>query len=182
MHDQNIVLVPGWIKRFSLFRTDINFTVCRGKLPANDNHINCIIGYSLGALIALRDWKLEKISKLILINPPLPKRNVFIWLYRWTKYSAKEGLAQNIHHFTFNPIRLILEIITGAKLLMKNYSEIIKNIPKNNLFVIKGEKDEFFCDNRAVNFLKSLDKDVIEIKSVGHNWHIEIENTIKNLI
>ena len=158
-----------------LYKKQDNLDIKIGKTNIEDNDV-CLIGLSLGALVALRDWNHS--NKLILINPPLPNRSVFVWFIRWCKYILVEGLFLERQKFTKNPFKYTLEVARCIKLLQVNFFEKLENISKENVVVIRGKKDNFFCDNDAVQFLRSKGFQVIEVEGCGHNWCENIEKTM----
>lgn len=140
-----------------------------------------VVGLSLGALIVLQDlnpnWK-----KIILVSPPIPRRSIFVWFFNWTKYITTEGLSLKNQVFNKNPLKFIVELFRCIKLLSIDFSKILDNIPTDKIIVVRGKKDNFFCDDEAVEFLRSKNIQVIEIEGVGHNWdekfNIEIDKII----
>lgn len=172
---KRILLLPGWMTGLRLYGKRENFSIQIGKREA-ENKDDEIVGLSLGALVALRDCNHN--NKLILVNPPLPRRNIFIWLIRWCRYILAEGLFLERQKFIKNPFRYALEVIKCIKILRIDFSEKLDNIPKNNLVVIRGKSDNFFCDEDAVRFIQSKGFRVIEIENCGHNWCEQIENVI----
>ncbi|MCX6765437.1 MAG: hypothetical protein NT136_00480 [Candidatus Moranbacteria bacterium] len=177
---KKILLLSGWMTDLKLYRKYDDLTIQVSKLSSESEKIDYIIGLSLGALIALREW--NKSGKLILINPPLPKRNIFVWLGKWIKFILSEGLFLERQKFTKNPFRFITEIIKCVKLLSVDFSKVLDNIPEDKLVVIKGKNDNYFCDQKAVEFMRSKNITVIEVENAGHNWCEEIEKTVNKLI
>jgi|SRR3989344_7826518 len=178
---KKVLSLPGWMTALRLYKDDIDdFDVYFGGLDEKSFSADYVVGLSLGAIIAL--YNIEKIKgKVILVNPPLPKRSLFRWLLKWVKYMVKEGLFLKRQKLTINPIRYTKALTTCIKLLSIDFSNILDNVPKDKITVIRGKDDRFFCDELAVNFLKSKNIKVIEVKG-GHNWSEEIEETMNNLI
>jgi hypothetical protein len=139
------------------------------------------VGLSLGALVVLKNIKQIK-GKIILVNPPLPRRNIFRWFVQWFNYVTHEGLFLERQKFTKNPIRYSREVFRCVQLLRMDFSNIFDDQSlKDALVVIRGKNDNYFCDEGAVNFLRSKGIMVIEVES-GHNWNEEIEREINLLI
>ncbi|HRZ34036.1 MAG TPA: alpha/beta hydrolase [Candidatus Moranbacteria bacterium] len=170
-----ILLLPGWMTGLKLYGKYDNLSMQFGKIDTDAEDV-CIIGLSLGALVALRDWNGK--GKLILVNPPLPKRNVLIWLIRWSKFILSEGLFLERQKFTKNPFKYIIEIVRCVKLLLVDFSKRLDEIPKENLTMFRGRNDDFFCDDEAVQFMRSKGFQVIEIENCGHNWSENIEKAL----
>ena len=147
-----------------LYNEDDGFIIQTGEFVSH-SEVNCVIGFSLGALVALREW--NKMGKLILVNPPLPKRNIFQWFVRWLKFIFSEGLFFRRQKFTKNPLKFLSEVIRCVKLLNLDFSEIISSLGNEKLIVIKGKRDRFFCDEDALKFLQLKNIQVIEVENAG---------------
>lgn len=176
---KNVLVLPGWMTSIDLYKDSKNFDICIGKLNEKCFYADCVVGLSLGALVVLRDT--EKIKgKIILINPPLPKRNLLSWFGQWCSFIKHEGLFFERQHFTKNPFKFILAISSCLKLLLTDFEPIIRN-HKENITILRGVKDDFFCDNKAVEFFKSNKVQYIEFNG-GHNLSQEMEITLHAII
>ena len=132
----------------------------------------------LGALVALRN--IERIKgKIILVNPPLPRRNFFIWFVQYVKYLTHEGLFLERQKFTINPVKFIIELVHCSKLLDIDFSNVL-DLYKDKITVIRGKNDRFFCDNKAVDFLRLKNIKLVEFNG-GHNLSVEMERTMTSL-
>lgn len=154
--------------------------VWKGKLD-KDKEVDCIVGLSLGALVVLRDlnpnWK-----KIILVGSPLPRRSIFIWFFNWTKYITNEGLSLKNQVFNKNPFKFIVELARCIKILGIDFSKVLDGIPKDKIVMVRGKNDKFFCDDKAVEFMRSKNIQVIEIEGVGHNWNEKFNMEIDKII
>ena len=176
---KNILLIPGWgMRKVELYNNDNLFEIRRGKLDKNSFSADYVIGLSLGALVALQNARNIR-GKIILINPPIPKRSVVVWFFHWLDYLINEGLFLERQKFIKNPIRWGLEIINCLKLLSTDFSKVFDNFPKEKFTVIRGKNDRFFCDEKAVKFLIDKNINFIEVEG-GHNWSEAIEKAIEN--
>jgi hypothetical protein len=162
-----ILLLPGWMTGLELYDKSENLSVQSGTLDASDNDAY-IIGLSLGALSALRDW--DGKGKLILVNPPLPRRNIFHWFFNWVKYIFTEGLFFERQKYSLNPFRYALEIVRCVKLLRLDFSKKLESIPREKLVMLRGKNDRFICNDEAVQFMRAKGFLVIELENCGHNW------------
>jgi hypothetical protein len=54
-------------------------------------------------------------------------------------------------------------------------------IPKENLIVIRGKKDNSFCDKKSVEILKNYGLTVIEVDA-GHDWNENISQAVTSKI
>lgn len=177
---KKVLLLPGWMTSIKLYKQYTDLYICLGKLGKESLSAQYVIGVSLGALVVLRDIKNIK-GKVILINPPVPKRSFVAWFSRWLKYMRAEGLFFERQSFTVNPIKFVLELANCIKLLNIDFSSTLDNVPKDKITVIRGKDDVFFCDSEAVNFLHSKNIHVMEFEG-GHNLCKEMEETMNNLI
>lgn len=151
---QKTLLLPGWMRTLKLYKHSDSLAIHIGNLDTQSALADYVIGLSLGALVVLRE--IERIrGKVILINPPLPKRNLLIWLSRWIKYFISEGLFLERQKFIKNPLRFALEIMRCIKLLRTNFEKALDAVPKDRLIIIRGKTDKFFCDDTAANFIRS---------------------------
>lgn len=178
---KNVLLLPEWMTSLKLYIDNgSDFNICLGKLDREAFSAEYVVGLSLGALVVLRDIKNIK-GKIILINPPVPKRNIARWFVQWVKFIKNEGLFLEGQKFTINPIRYISGLIDCIKLFNIDFSKTLDNISKDKLTVIRGKNDIFFCDEFSVGFLRSKNIKVIEVEG-GHNWNEGIEETLNNLL
>lgn len=177
---KKILLLPSWMTSLDLYQSYDDLEIRVGKLVQKDFSADYIIGFSLGALAALQDAGSIH-GKMILINPPLPKRSLGTWFIKWLGYIICEGSFSKVQHFTKNPFKYFKALVKNIRLLGIDFAETLGKIPKNKLTVICGKNDKFFCDKKAVEFLKSNGINVIETNS-GHNWSKNIEEAMRNLI
>lgn len=176
---KKILVLPGWMTELKLFEPDADLDVQFGRLNSKDNDL-CIIGLSLGALAALRDW--EGQGKLILASPPMPRKSLAHWFARWVKYIRTEGLFLERQKFTTNPFEYIIETVRCANLLRIDFSEKLDSLPKDRLVMVRAENDHFFCDEESVQFMRSKGIEVIEAENCGHNWSPEIERLLMDFV
>jgi len=174
---KKVLLLPGWMEQLELFDDQSNiFDIQTNKLSSNYIENDYIIGFSLGTLTILQNIDIIK-SNIILINPPLPKRNILTWFFNWVQFFLKEGLFSKRQKFIKNPVKFFIEVIKCVKLLSMDTSKIFNHLPKDKITVIRGKDDDYFCDDKAVNFLRSNNIKLIEIES-GHNWSKKIEEEV----
>lgn len=175
---KKVLLLPGWMTSIRLYKQYEDFYIRFGGLNETDIDADYVIGVSLGAIVALRD--IEKIKgKVILINPPVPKKSFFTWFVRWLRYISSEGLFLERQKFTMNPIKYISELIKCIKLLSIDFSRTL-DIYRDKITVIRAKGDKFFCDGESVKFLKSKNINVVEFDG-GHNLSQEMEETMDSL-
>lgn len=89
---EEVIYLPGWgdfvdfhleFEGLDIWREDINYN---DKIEAK-----CLVAHSLGCHFALLNWKENKNTKLILINPLLDKKPFVVWIFRWIAFSFFEG-------------------------------------------------------------------------------------------
>src|SRR3989338_9439223 len=151
---KKVLLLAGWMMSIKLYEQYTDLGILFGELDQEGFEVDYVIGFSLGAIVALRDIKKIK-GKIILVNPPLPKKNFFVWFVRWIRYIKYEGLFLERQKFTINPFKYIWELLKCIKLLGIDFSDTLENIPKDKITVLRGKGDRFFCDDEAVEFLRS---------------------------
>ena len=178
--NKKILVLPGWMNYLRMINVEEYSEIWHGKTNKN-KEVDYVVGFSLGALVTLRDlnpnWK-----KIILVAPPLPKRNIFAWFINWIKYISAEGLSLKNQVFTKNPFKFIVELCRCIKLFGIDFSKILDNISRDRIVVMRGKNDNFFCDDKTVEFLRSKNIGVIEIAGVGHNWDEKFNIKIDKII
>lgn len=176
-----IILLPRWMKSLKMFETDgYDFDIQIGKLSEKVEAGDCVVGLSLGALIALKNIK-NIPGKLVLINPPVPKRNLSAWVVNWLKFIKTEGLFRERQRFTRNPFKFTLALVECVRLLHTDFSPVFDSVSKERLLVIKGSDDKYFCDYKAIEFLNSKKIRVVEVQG-GHNWCEGIEKVLRGVV
>jgi hypothetical protein len=176
------IFIPGWIDTVKN-RVDFDgIDIWKKSFDLNQKvNTEYLIGHSAGANWALLVWQNNREAKLILVNPVIPKRNIFSWFYRMIKFWIFEGTKisrerMKCFRYFFSSIPKII------KLLKVDLMPIIFEMPKENLIIIKGKHDDFIFDSKISNELKSKNINVIEIKEVGHNWSKKMEEEINRII
>ncbi len=176
---RRVLLIPGWMKTIVLYDKKSGLEIRSGAITQEIAEADYIFALSLAALTALESA--EKIKgKLILLNPPLPKRPLLKWLWRWLQYITSESLCRKRQRFSSNPIKFIITLLNGIRLLREDFSETIKQFPRERLGIIRGQKDIYFCDAETVELAKRWNIKITEI-GAGHNWSAEMEAAIKKL-
>ena len=177
---KKVLVLPGWMTSLRLYQNNISdFSVDIGQLSERSRSADYVIGMSMGALITLDDAPNIQ-GKIILVNPPLPRRGLARWFVQWVKYMIFEFLFLERQKLTLNPIKYLRGLSRGAKLLRKDFSGTLDGLPKGKVVVVCGKDDDFFCDKLAVDFLRGKGIEVIKADG-GHNWSEDIERTIDGL-
>ncbi len=137
-----------------------------------------VIGHSIGAYYALLNWLKFKNYKLILVNPPLPQKKILPLIFRWTKYITQEPVY---HVKTIAWKYLLSNILNVIKLHQLNIEEIINQVSRDNLYIIRGVEDKYFCDVASAQFIKNHGWNLIEVPGCGHNWNKKFDEVIAKL-
>lgn len=182
MKNEKITFIPGWmdigerhgyVNSLNLWSEKVNLV--------NKIKTEYVVGHSMGALGALINWKYNENTKLILVGPLIMKRNILSWLILWVKFMFKEKTPMPKERLI-----LMIHIFSGIKKLIEllkiNYFEIIDTIPREDLIVIRGELDNYFCGKETVDELRKRNIRVFDIKGVGHNWNKKIDEKISEII
>lgn len=140
-----------------------------------------VVGHSMGAHFTLLNWSKNKNYKLILVNPLLIKKSIFYWFSKWIKYRTIEGLPKGFKHAT-NPSSFWWGIKKFVFFIKYDIWEIIDNIPRSDLVVIRGKKDNFFCNDESAELIRSKQIKLIEVEEAGHNWYDEFDEEVKKII
>ncbi len=177
---RNVLVLPGWMTSLTLYENANDFEVCIGRLSEKSFAADHVIGISLGALVVLREAPHLQ-GRVILINPPLPKRNIFAWFFRWMNYVLHEGLFFQRQKFTTNPFLFCRELVGYIQLLTVDFSGNLDSLSAGKIVVIRGKNDRFFCDNETSDFLRSKNIELIEVDG-GHNWCEAIEKAMSGLM
>jgi hypothetical protein len=54
-------------------------------------------------------------------------------------------------------------------------------LPKENLYIIRGTRDTFFCDEVAVTIAKEHGFNIIEVDA-GHDWNQDIAEAVEQVL
>ena len=68
-----------------------------------------------------------------------------------------------------------------SRLLKVDVFGIIQKIPKENLVVIRGKNDDYFCDKESAEIIKSNNIKLIEVEA-GHDWNEKIAQAVETFI
>jgi hypothetical protein len=153
---------------------DIWLKAFPNELPAADYYV----GHSGGAhFILARLGSIQK-GKLIFINPQIRKRNLLSLFISWMEFFFSEGIKWEkitpIRSWPFGFKRLF-------EVLKVDVFGIMSKIPKENLVIIKGKNDNYFCDKESAEILKNNGFEVVEVEA-GHDWNENIAEAVASYI
>jgi predicted alpha/beta hydrolase family esterase len=136
------------------------------------------VAHSLGWIYVLRNFSNPR-SKYILVNPPLKTRNILSQFWKCIKFLIFEGIKME----KLVPFKFWLYALKKARhLLSCNGLAFIKNVPAKNIIIIRGKKDNFFCDDEAVTLIKEMGIRLIEVGDAGHDWNENISKMVQSLL
>lgn len=179
---KKLIFIPGWMDRghFHGPWEDLNIWI-KNIHPKNKIDAEYVIGHSMGAIFALLNWKHNKNTKVILVNPVFPRRSLWQWAKRYFRFHWREGLQNRLARM---PIFIFLPLgfLKLLKLIRLDTMEIVNEIPSNDLILICGKNDDFFCDQEARDIFKKRGVKVIEIEGTGHNWDQKFNYEIEKIV
>lgn len=181
--DQNkkIIFIPGWMYSPDYFKSGEGLNIWKdgidfSKTPESE----FLVGHSLGAAVALKMWLQDKNKKLILVNPFLGGKSFGRMFFNWIRFSFDEGFHDWDKHIKLSylpkNIKYLIELAGG------DYLKILKEIPRENIKILHGEKDLYLCGQKVCNKLKEMRLEIHEVVEAGHNWHENFEKEIKKII
>jgi|GEM_PF-2365619 len=179
----NILLFPGWMQNDFLDGEYSYVNLWEKKYIEPDvAGIKYLVGHSMGSCPALLSWKQNTDATVILFNPLIVKRNSLNLLFRFTTMML---LSPGSVRAWRRRVKLkYLPIAIKNALFFKEIKalEIIKEIPKDKLIIIKGKNDKYFCDLEAAAILCNYKIAFIELADVNHFWCPKVGALIKQLI
>lgn len=171
MEKQKVVFIPGFMDVAANFTdTFSGLDIWKERIDWNDPiDADVVVGYSLGANFALLNWARNKDTKLVLVNPLVPKRPLTEWAKRWVSFFSAEGMKVNKRRS-----KILVQFPLNTKLAVDILSEdvggILETIPKEKIITVRGVRDDFFCDAEAGEYLKKKGIVLHETES-GHTWN-----------
>lgn len=174
---KKIMLFPGgfqYVKNYGYDGTDI---WVGEKFTDEIKNADCFIGHSGGASFAVR-YAANRTSKFILVNPLVKRKNILFLFLRWLKYVFQEGLPKE----KFIPMRYwpyaFRKVLESTKI---DFLFSIKDVPKENIVIIRGKRDYFFCDKEAAEIIRKNGIKLIEVDA-GHDWNETIAEEVRGII
>lgn len=139
-----------------------------------------IIGHSMGASAALKIWLVNKNAKLILIDPFISRKNIFTTFIDWLKFYQREENKYAEYYLSLKYLpKNILRLLRFPE---ENYWNILKDIPRDKLTVLHGERDLFLCGKEVCDKFKKLGFTVIDVPEAGHDWHENFDKAIIKML
>lgn len=175
-----IPFFPGWPVSNKAYPDYEYVDIWSKKIPDETDLENpYLIAHSLGGLYLLKTWNQKTDQKIILVNPSFPKRGkleIFKrWFFQTLKSPIKKGCMIPLY-------QLPRAIINALVLVNYDFDSIISNFPKENLIVIRGLKDNSFCDNETAEYLKLKGVSIIDVLDAPHGWSSKYDEVIDPLV
>ena len=180
---RKLVIVPGWMDRAWYHCGWEGLDIWTKNIKPEDMiDAEYVAGHSAGALFVLQNWDINRNTKVILINPMLTKQSMQKWLMRFLRFLQNEPLLNRFERWRIFLHVLPFGLIKLYKLTTIDPLEIIDRMPKENIFVVYGENDNYFCDKETRRILKKRGIKMIEAKGVGHNWHQRFNEILTDIV
>jgi hypothetical protein len=145
------------------------------ELPAADYYI----GHSGGVHFILKHLDSTPKGKFIFVNPEIRKRGLLPIMFSFFKASVAEDI---IHKPGKTPISSWpFGLKTLFSILKVDVLNTMLKIPKENIIVIKGRNDNYFCNKESVEILRKNGFTVVEANA-GHDWNQNIAEMVKSYI
>lgn len=177
-----LIFVPGWMDRAELHGYENGLDIWTKEIdPAEKINAEFILGHSLGAAFALLVWQTNQNAKVILVNPLIPKRNASSWFLRWVNFLIFEGTRMPLKR-----LAVFVHFFRGTKkclqLLALDSLEILDQIPRDKLVIIRGKEDHYFCDGAVAKMIRSKNIRLVEVEKTGHGWSGKIDETVAEIL
>ncbi|QQS15280.1 MAG: response regulator [Candidatus Moraniibacteriota bacterium] len=177
MNNKNIFLAPGagqYVKNYEI-GDGADIWLGQETIPIDNPH--CFIGHSLGVNFLLSK-KINTACTLICVNPLVKKRALFSLFIRWIKFLLFEGIPKE----KLVPLAYWPSNIKKALQLLKiDTLHELQRFPKENISIIRGTEDKYFCTTDDVAVLKNHGFTVFEVPA-GHDWNENIKNTVASIL
>jgi predicted alpha/beta hydrolase family esterase len=181
MQEKIIKFIPGWMDRAVFYGYEGLDIWLNNVDPEEKIEADYILAHSLGNHFALINWRKNRNAKLILVNPLLLRKKFRSWMFSWMKFSMGEGVGINPRRYPF-----VFHIFSGIKKARQMFQvdvlEIIDQINKEDICVIRGKKDKYFCTEEVADFVREKNIRLIELDGVGHMWHGKIDEAVKDIL
>jgi hypothetical protein len=176
-----IIFIPGWMQTVESYRLYQGLDIWGEKIDYySEISTDYVVAHSLGTIVALLNWQKNKNTKLILVNPPVPQRNIFVWIWRWIKYNFEEEIRAD-RKIVKGFWKKTKGLFVFESLLKMDIWPMLGEIPKDNIWVIRGKRDYFFCDEEACQYIKEKGVRIIEVDA-GHDWNEKFDQEIEKII
>lgn len=175
MNKEDVLVVPGTIQLARNYGYEGLDIWIKDESVIPEAHV--FIGHSLGASFILNsEVSLQK--KLILINPLVKRRRFWLHFFNWIRFLVGEGFdtrkAVPIKYWP-HTLKQVL------RLLPVNVLEHMKKVPAENIIVLRGAHDRYFCDAENAAILTAHHFRVIEVEA-GHDWNENMAKVVADIL
>ena len=178
MESKKVVIIPGSFSLVSAYGgyEGIDIWLKNGE-SKNISESSWIVAHSAGVNYLLTQQILSN-QKIILINPLVKRRNWLSLLIRDIRFFIAEGIEKNkiipLSSWFYASKKVI-------RLLKINVLENLRKLPKENVVIIRGTKDYYFCDSENADLIKNDGFTLFEVDA-KHNWNQNIAEMVKKII
>ena len=173
-----ILIIPGFLTLKSSYGSYEGIDIwLKNNTNENISGFEWIVAHS-GGVNYLFSKKISQSQKIILVNPIIKKQNLFSLFLKMFWFALDEGIDwQKIvpisnWYFGFKKILALLKI---------NILEEILKLPKENIFIIRGKEDHYYCDEENLQIIKENNLNFLEV-SAGHNLNENIKKAIEIML
>jgi len=178
LNDKKIIIFPGAFQSVKNYGDYEGVDIwLKNKSKQDIPNADYCIAHSLGANFIFAQSNIQK-KKIILINPLIKRRNVFNLFLRWIVFYFSEGIEKKkivpVNNWIFALGRIF-------RLRKTNVLDAVIKMPKEDVVIIRGRKDCFFCDKESAKIIKKNDLTLIEVEA-GHDWNEKIAEAVDNIL
>jgi hypothetical protein len=173
---EKAIVIPGSFSLLTAYSGYRGIDIWLKSADKSVGECEWVIAHSAGAAYFLTRPELHG-KKVIFINPLVKKRSWFSLFVRDIKFFIYEGIGKNIIPYSSYPYAAIQVL----KLLKVNVLEGVRKLPKENVFIIRGTKDYYFCDSEDVELIKKEGFNLYEVEA-AHNWNENIAKKVGEII
>ena len=138
----------------------------------------CYIGHSGGASFVLSRYDSLRPGKLIFVNPFVKKRRIAVLIWDWLIFLAFEGVRMD-------KIVPVMDWPHGIKMLWRvlpiDTWAVMQKIPKEDIIVVRGRHDHYFCDDESAAMIRDAGIKLVEVDA-GHDWNGTIARAVENCL
>lgn len=177
---EKIIIIPGAFDLVKNYGGYPGIDIWMGESQEDEKLLaqaDWIFAASSGPNYVLSSPALNK-QKLIFLNPLVKKRTLFSLLIRCIRFmlSEKVGIERLI-----SPSRWIYGLRKLYHIIKFDTLAALKKLPREQVMVIRGKNDRFFCDKESVEILKQEGIPFIEVEA-GHIWNKNVADAVRNII
>jgi len=181
-NNKKIILIPGWLNTLETYKKYDGLEIW------NEEKFNLeilkdadyIIAHSMGAIFTLLHWTQDIPAKIILVNPLFPKRHWIKWLLRLLKFHLFDNRYPKI--LVAGLIKKLRGIKKCISMLKSDTTDLLNNISKENIIILRGKEDYYFCDSVACELIREKGIQLIEVDGVGHDWNEKFDEEVKRIV